>query len=129
MPTAEISGPQRSVLSFTVKPTKQSHGASGIPLRGGRTLPFTVWRQWIAPAGHYTERFYIVDRESREIIYEGPERLQSAWGLQGATEETTEIAESFPLAAGTYLLVFALGGVSGGEFEVTAFEIPSEGAA
>lgn len=129
MPTADISGPQRRILSFIVKPAKQSHGASGIPLRGGRTLPFTVWRQWIAPAGHYTERFYLVDEESREIIYEGPERRVSAWGLQGATEETTEITDSLSLAAGTYLLVFALGGVSGGEFEVTAAEIASKGAA
>jgi hypothetical protein len=129
MPTADISGPQRRILSFTIKPASPSHGTTGIPLRGGRTLPFTVWRQWIAPAGHYTERFYLVDKETREIIYEGPERLVSAWGLQGATELTTEIGDSFPLGADTYLLVFALGGVSGGEFEVAAAEIPSEGAA
>jgi hypothetical protein len=129
MPTAEISGPQRSILSFTVKPAKLSHGTTGIPLRDGRTLPFTVWRQWIAPAGHYAERFYLVNKETREIIYEGPERLVSAWGLQGATEVTTEITDSFPLGADAYLLVFALGGVSGGEFEVAAAEIPSEGAA
>jgi hypothetical protein len=129
MPTAEISGPQRTVLSFNIKPAKLSHGDSGIPLLNGRTLPFTVSRQWIAPAGHYAERFYIVDKESREIIFEGPERLQSAWGLQGATEETTEIGDSFRLEPGTHLLVFALGGISGGEFEVTAFEVQSEGAA
>jgi hypothetical protein len=129
MPTADISGPQRSILSFTVKPAQLSHGTTGIPLRDGRTLPFTVSRQWIAPAGHYTERFYLVNKETREINYEGPERLVSAWGLQGATEVTTEISDSFPLGGGTHLLVFALGGVSGGEFEVAAAEIPSEGAA
>jgi hypothetical protein len=125
MPTADIKGPQRTVLGFEVKPVKPSQGEAGIPLRGGRTLPFTVLRQWIAPAGRYAERFYLVDKESREIIWEGPERLQSAWGLQGATEETTIVEDSFALDAGTYLIVFALGGVSGGEFDVEAFEVPA----
>lgn len=123
MPTADIKGPQRTVLAFSVRPAKLSHGESGIALRAGRTLPFTVSRQWIAPAGHYRERFYIVDKESREILYEGPERMQEAWGLQGATEEITEITDSFALAPGTHLLVFALGGVSGGEFEIEAAEV------
>jgi hypothetical protein len=84
-----------------------------------------VWRQWIAPAGHYAERFYIVDKDSREIIWEGPQRHQTTWGLQGATEETTTIDDSFPLEQGSYLVVFALGGVSGGEFDVDAFEVPA----
>jgi hypothetical protein len=125
MPTAEINGPQRTVLSFGIAPARPSQGESGIPLRGGRTLPFTVSRQWIAPAGHYAERFYIVDKETRESIWEGPERLQTLWGLQGATDEKTSVDDSFPLEAGTHLVVFALGGVSGGEFDVKAFEIPA----
>jgi hypothetical protein len=125
MPTAEIKGPQRTVLGFEIAPVKPSQGETGIPLRGGRTLPFTVRRQWIAPAGHYAERFYIVDKETREIIWEGPERLQTLWGLQGATEETSTVDDSFHLEAGTHLVVFALGGVSGGEFDVEAFEVPA----
>jgi hypothetical protein len=123
MPTADISGPQRKVLAFKLGPTKPSQGESGIPVSRGRTLPFVVWRQWIAPAGHYAERFYIVDKDSREIIWEGPQRHQTTWGLQGATEETTTIDDSFPLEQGSYLVVFALGGVSGGEFDVDAFEV------
>jgi hypothetical protein len=123
MPTADISGPQRRVLAFKIGPAKPSHGDVGIPLSRGRTLPFVVWRQWIAPAGHYAERFYIVDKDSREIIWEGPQREQTTWGLQGATEERTTIDDSFPLEPGNYLVVFALGGVSGGEFDVNAFEV------
>ena len=125
MPTADIKGPQRRVLATEVRPVKPSQGDAGIPLSGERTLPFTVWRQWIAPAGHYAERFYIVDKDSREIIWEGPERRQTTWGLQGATEEKTTVDDSIRLKAGNYLLVFALGGVSGGEFDVDAFEVPS----
>jgi hypothetical protein len=123
MPTADIAGPQRRVLGFRIGPAKPSLGETGIPVKGGLTLPFFVWREWIAPAGHYAERFYLVDKESREIIWEGPQRQQVTWGLQGATEERTVIDESIPLKAGSYLLVFALGGVSGGEFDVDAFEV------
>ena len=125
MPTADITGPQRKVLGFRIGPDKPSLGETGIPLKGGRTLPFFVWREWIAPAGHYAERFYLVDKESREIIWEGPQRQQTTWGLQGGTEERTTIDESIPLDAGSYLVVFALGGVSGGEFDVDAFEVPA----
>jgi hypothetical protein len=125
MPTADIAGPQRRVLGFRIGPDTPSLGETGIPLKSGRTLPFFVWREWIAPAGHYAERFYLVDKESREIIWEGPQRQQVTWGLQGATEERTIIDESIRLQAGSYLVVFALGGVSGGEFDVDAFEVPA----
>jgi len=123
MATADIKGPQRKVLTFEVKPVKASQGETGIPLSAGRALPFIVRRSWIAPAGHYAERFFIVDKESREIIWESPERRRTAWGLQGATEETTTVEESFRLEPGNHLLVFALGGISGGEFDVEAFEV------
>jgi hypothetical protein len=123
MPIADVKGAQRTVLVFEVKPLKLSHGQAGIPVQEGRTLPFTVRRQWVAPAGHYAERFFVVDKETREIIYEGPERLQATWGLQGVTEETTTITDSFALDPGTHLVVFALGGVSGGEFDVEAVEV------
>ncbi len=125
MPIADVKGAQRTVLVFEVKPLKSSHGQAGIPVQKGRTLPFSVWRQWVAPAGHYPERFYLVDKETREIIYEGPERLQATWGLQGATEATTTVTDSFALDPGAYLVFFALGGVSGGEFEVEAVEVPA----
>lgn len=125
MPTADVKGPQRKVLDFMIKPVKPSQGETGIPVRGGRTLPFSVRRQWVAPAGHYAERFYLVEKDSREIVYEGPERRQATWGLQGATEKTTTITDPIPLAPGTYLVVFALGGISGGEFDVDAVEVPS----
>ena len=49
MPTADISGPQRKVLSFKIGPAKPSQGEIGIPVRRGRTLPFVVWRH---PPGH-----------------------------------------------------------------------------
>ena len=50
---ADINGPQRKVLVATVRPAKTAHGASGIALRRGRTLPFVIYRQWSAPAGYY----------------------------------------------------------------------------
>jgi len=125
MPIADTKGPQRRVLAIEVRPVKPSQGDAGIPLSRDRTLPFTVLRQWIAPAGHYAERFYLVDKDSREIIWEGPQRRQTTWGLQGATEEKTTVDDSIRLKPGSYLLVFALGGVSGGEFDVEAFEVPA----
>ena len=125
MATADVKGPQRRILSFEVNPVKASQGEAGIPLSGGRTLPFVVRRAWIAPAGHYAERFFIVDKESREIIFQGPERPLTAWGLQGATEEATTVEDSFRLDPGNHLIVFALGGISGGEFDVEAFEVPA----
>lgn len=124
MGTADIKGPQRKVISHWIRPLKPSLGESGIALRNGQSLPFIVWREWSAPAGHYAERFYVVDPTSREIIFEGPERTELMWGLQGLTEVRTEVSASFHLKAGTYLLVFALGGLEGGEFEFEAAEAP-----
>lgn len=129
MGTAEIKGAQRKVMSHAIRPLKPSHGSRGIAVRSGRTLPFVVEEEWSAPAGNYAERFYIVDIKTREIIFEGPETLQLMWGLQGLTTVRNEIDESFGLTPGTYLLVFALGGLAGGEFEFEAIEAPSEAAA
>ena len=129
MPTADIKGPQRKVMSCGIRPLKPSLGESGIALRDDRTLPFVVERRWSAPAGYYSERFYVVDPTTREIIFEGPESVELMWGLQGLTDVRTEVAGSFPLEPGTYLLVFALGGIGGGEFEFEATEAGAEAVA
>lgn len=126
---AEIKGPQRKVMSMSIRPLRVSHGTTGIAVRNGRTLPFLVTRQWSAPAGNYPERLYIVDPATREIIHEGPEQIELMWGLQGLTEVSTEVRDSFELQPGTYLAVFVLGGVMGGEFEFEAVEAPAEAAA
>ncbi len=116
-------------MTVSVRPLRVSHGRHGIALKDGKTLPFVVTRQWSAPAGNYPERLYLVDPATREIIYEGPEQTELMWGLQALTELVTEVREPIPLEPGTYLLVFVLGGVKGGEFEVEAVEAPAEEAA
>ena len=122
---ADISGSQRKVISTTVAPVRRSEGDAGIPVRGGQTLPFRVSRLWSAPAGHYGERFYIVDPESREVLFEGPEHLLLIWGLQAPTEINDRIDAPVALEPGSYKLFFALGGVSGGEVDVEAHEVPA----
>lgn len=126
---ADIKGSQRKVMTMSVRPLKVSHGQSGVAVKKGRSLPFVVTRQWSAPAGHYPERLYVVDPATREIIYEGPEDTPLMWGLQGLTEVVNEVHDSFELQPGTYLLVFVLGGVKGGEFEFEAVEVSAEAAA
>jgi hypothetical protein len=125
---AEIDGHQRKVIESEVRPARASHGTSGLPLRGGRTLPFVVRRAWNAPAGHYPERWYLVHPETREVLYEGPERLASIWGLQSWTEYSDEVDPRLRLEPGRYLVVFALGGIMGGQAEVEAGEVIEGGA-
>jgi hypothetical protein len=120
---AEIDGHQRKVVESEVRPTRAAHGTAGIPLRAGRTLGFRVRRAWNAPAGHYAERWYLVDPATREVLFEGPERLASVWGLQSWTEYTDDVEPRLRLTPGTYLVVFALGGVMGGQLEVEAAEV------
>lgn len=126
---ADVSGSQRKILDARAAPSRRSHGDSGIPLRDGKTLPFTVERTWSAPAGHYTEQWFVVHPETREVFVEGPAREQLIWGLQAPTVIVDEMRDAVSLPAGTYLLVFALGGQMGGEIEVEASEIPAEEAA
>jgi hypothetical protein len=121
---ADIDGLQRKVVMNDVRPSRAAHGTSGIPLNDGVTLPFTVTRAWNAPAGKYSERWYLVDPPSREVLFEGPEHFASIWGLQSWTELTDEVSDPIPLAAGAYLVVFALGGVQGGQADVQAVEVP-----
>jgi hypothetical protein len=125
---AEIEGHQRKTIESEVRPARSSHGASGIPLARGRTLPFVVRRSWNAPAGHYKEGWYLVHPETREVLFEGPQQLASIWGLLSWTELSDEVDPRLRLDPGRYLVVFALGGVMGGQVEVDAFEV-AEGAA
>lgn len=126
---AEISGSQRKVLMTSVRPMRAAHGNSGIPLRNGKTLPFVVARSWSAPAGVYKEQWYLVNPETREVLYESGTRETLIWGLQGLTELSDQVPAGLELPAGTYSVVFALGGLMGGEAEVGATEILAEQAA
>ena len=126
---AEIHGNQQKVMSARVAPVRVAFGDSGIPTRNGRTLPFKLTRAWSAPAGHYVERWYLVQPETREVLYEGPARDTLIIGLQGLTELTDEVTEPIPLEPGGYLIVFALNGILGGQFDVEAVEAPANEAA
>ena len=117
---ADISGLQRKVVSSSVRPLRIGDGVSGIALKNGRTLPFVVSRSWSAPAGHYSEAWYLVDPASREVLFESSVEEVRVWGLQSWTEFSDTVTEAIPLAPGSYLIVFALGGQQGGETTVTA---------
>ncbi len=126
---ADISGSQRKLLIGAVAPLKAADGDSGIALKDGQTLPFVVSRTWSAPAGHYREQWFLVHPESREVLFEGPARTSPILGLQAPTDLSDEVRAPFRLAPGTYLVVFALGGLMGGQIEVEAVERPAEEAA
>lgn len=126
---ADINGPQRKILKAHVRPAKAAHGTSGIALRDGKTLPFVVAREWSAPAGYYSEQWFLVNPETGEVFIEGPAKEALIWGLQSRTELTDEIDETFSLPAGRYQLVFALGGLKGGEIDVEISDAPAEEAA
>jgi hypothetical protein len=126
---ADINGAQRKVLVSGVAPLKPSHGDSGIPVRGGRTLPFVLRREWSAPAGHYVETWYLIVPDTREVIYEGPRREVSVWGLQSLTQITDEVREAISLQPGRYQIVFALDNVLGGTLDAEAADVGEEEAA
>lgn len=98
-------------------------------MRDGKTRPFVVERSWSAPLGVYEESFYLIDPKSREVLFEGRPVERDLLGLQAMTVVSEEVTEPIALAPGTYAVVFSLGGVMGGEFEVEAFEVPAEEAA
>ena len=83
-------------------------------------------RTWSAPAGHYSEQWFLVHPETREVLFEGPAKTAPILGLQAPTDLLDEVWEPFTLDAGTYLIVFALGGTMGGQIEVEAASGPSE---
>jgi hypothetical protein len=126
---ADISGSQRKVLVSSITPVRRNLGEAGIPVRDGKTLPFRVTREWSGPAGRYVERFYLIEPQSREVLFEGPAIERSIWGLQGLTSFETEVRDPISLPPGTYAIVFSLGGMLGGEFPAEAFEVSAEEAA
>jgi hypothetical protein len=120
---ADIDGHQRKIVAASVRPAKAAHGDHGIALRGGRTLPFVVTRGWNAPAGNYIEAWYIINPETREVLFEGPSRRASVWGLLSWTEFTDTVDDPVPLEPGSYELVFALSGLLGGRLPVEAAKV------
>ena len=129
MPQADIDGPQRKIIRSEVRPLRTEHGTNGIPLRSGRTLPFSFYRGWNAPSGYYTEAWFLVHPETREVLFEGPSLVRLIRGLPAVTDVSDEIRESFSLDPGRYLIVLALDGQQAAEIEVEAAEIPAEEAA
>lgn len=125
---ADISGMQRKTLTSAVRPALANHGLTGIPLQEGKTLPFIVERGWSAPAGTYSEAFYIVNPKTSEVLYESPVREEAIWGLQALTDLRDEVTHHITLEPGQYQIVFSLGGARGGELEVEAFEVAEEAA-
>ena len=125
---ADIIGAQRKILEAGARPLRSSWGTGGIATRDGRALPFVVTRKWNAPAGYYSEQWFLIDPRTREILYEGPDRQRLIWGLQSWTELADEVEGGFPLPPGNYQIVFALGGLQGGELDIEATEAPAEAA-
>jgi hypothetical protein len=125
---AELRGKQQKVVATTIAPLRMSVGNTGIPVKDGRTLPFRISRRWSAPAGHYIERWYLVDPKTREVLFEGPALETLLWGLQSLTELSNDVTDPIPLEPGTYLIVYSLDGLLGGEFEVDAVEVDAEAA-
>ena len=115
---ADINGPQRKTLMIRVRPVKAAHGTDGIAVKDGMTLPFEVYRAWSAPAGRYPEQWFLVDPKTREVLYESRSVTRFIFGLQSPSDVTDVIQEPFALDPGTYQIVFALGGLKGGETDV-----------
>jgi hypothetical protein len=125
---ADIAGNQRKVLRSGARPARAALGTSGIPVRDGKTLPFIVARGWNAPAGYYPEAFYLVAEDTGEVYYASPSVVRLIWGLPSITDIETQVDEPIALEPGTYKLVFALGGVKGGEATVEVVEADSAAA-
>lgn len=125
---ADIKGTQRKILTASVRPVKAAHGTQGVAVRGDRSLPFVVSREWSAPAGYYSEQWFLV-KEDGEVLYEGPAETRLVWGLQSRTEFTDTVEAPIALGPGKYQIVFALDRLRGGEIDVTAAEAPAEEAA
>ncbi len=116
-------------MKIAVRPLNPLHGSVGIPVHGDRTLPFSVTRSWSAPAGRYLERWFLVDPESRAVVFEGPIRDEVLiWGLQSLSSLTDRLMNSFSLEPGPYLLVFALGGHKAAEVGIEAVTMSEERA-
>jgi hypothetical protein len=125
--TADIDGDQRKLLAGAVRPVRLSHGETGLPIVNGEALPFVVERKWNAPAGYYPEQWFLIDPNTREILYEGPEKRVLIIGLATWTDVSDTSPGGFSLAPGAYQIVFALGGVQGGVVDVQAVAIEEPG--
>ena len=125
---ADINGPQRKTVMTRIRPVKAAHGTDGIVVTDGKTLPFEVSRSWSAPAGHYPEQWFLVDPKTKEVLYESPRAIRMILGLQAPTEITDVVSEPFDLAPGAYQVVFALGGLKGGEVDVTVAQADTAAA-
>lgn len=125
---ADIAGNQRKIVRSSVRPTRSALGTEGIPVRDGKTLPFIVSRGWNAPSGYYPEAFYIVAPDTGEVYHAAPTKVRLIWGLASVTDVSTEVTEPVELPPGTYKIVFALGGMKGGETEVEVFDVSSQAA-
>lgn len=125
---ADINGPQRKILTASVRPVKAAHGAEGIAVRDGRSLPFVVTREWSAPAGYYSEQWFLVKTDG-EVMFEGPAETRLVWGLQSRSEFVDTVDTPIALEPGGYQVVFSLDRLRGGELDVTAAEAPAEEAA
>ena len=112
-----------------VKPARAAHGSDGIALRDGKSLPFEVYRAWSGPAGNYPEQWFLVDPKTKEVLYESHAVTRLIFGLQAPTELTSTVSEPLELKPGTYQVVFALGGLKGGELDVTVAAADSASAA
>lgn len=117
---ADINGPQRKILTARVRPAKASSGRDGIAIRDGRTVPFEVFRSWSAPAGYYPEQWFLVNPETREVLYESRSMTRYMFGLQAPSDLTDVVTEPLALEPGSYQIVFALGGLKGGELAIEA---------
>ena len=126
---ADINGPQRKVVAYRVRPLRSDYGDAGITVRRGKTLPFVVTRSWSAPAGYYGEQWFLVEPETRRVVFEGPLKMVLMRGLQAPTEVVDEVPTGIKADPGSYKLVFALDGLMGGEVDVDVTEAPSEEAA
>lgn len=115
---ADIAGLQRKVMRSSIRPQRSSYGTEGIATRDGKTLPFLVTRGWNAPSGYYPETFYIVTADSGEVYYEAPTQVRLIWGLPSITDVSSTVEEPIELPPGDYKVVFALGGIKGGEIDV-----------
>ena len=125
---ADISGNQRKLVRSRIRPVRSTYGTDGIAVRDGKTLPFVVARGWNAPAGYYPEAFYIVNPETAEVYYESPRATRLIWGLPAVTDVETEVGQPIELPPGTYQIVFALGGIKGGETTVEVTEVDTQAA-
>lgn len=115
-------------MRSSVRPARGGHGVQGIPVRDGKTLPFVVDRGWNAPAGYYPETFYVVDADTGEVYYEAPTVVRLIWGLPSITDVSTTVADPVDLPPGKYKVVFALGGIKGGEIDVDVLDHGAEAA-